>query len=102
MHRRIVGPVEGMSKGSTMTLAGEVPIAVFRTDDGSYYATSDSCTHENWSLGTDGDLDGTEVICPLHMARFDVVTGEATCFPASIGLRSYQVEIVDGVVYVIV
>jgi nitrite reductase/ring-hydroxylating ferredoxin subunit len=102
MERRYACLIDELTKGSSMTLAGDDPVALFRTDDGTYYATSDTCTHENWSLGCDGELEGTEVVCPLHMARFDVVSGKALCFPAAIALRSYPVEIVDDKVYVVV
>lgn len=68
-------------------IEGVEPIAVFRTAAGEFHATSDSCTHESWSLGEDSDLDGVEVTCPLHMARYDVRTGEPLCFPATTALR---------------
>jgi nitrite reductase/ring-hydroxylating ferredoxin subunit len=102
MERLFACLVDELPKGSSITLSVEDPIAVYHTDDGAYFATSDTCTHENWSLGTDGDLEGTEVMCPLHMARFDVVTGKALCFPASIALRTYHVEVDEGKVYVLV
>jgi nitrite reductase/ring-hydroxylating ferredoxin subunit len=83
-----------------MTVQGDVPIALFRTDDGEFYATADTCTHEKWSLGEDSDLDGDEVVCPLHMARFDLRTGKPLCFPATVALETFGVEIEDGKVYV--
>jgi nitrite reductase/ring-hydroxylating ferredoxin subunit len=85
-----------------MTVPGCPSIALFRTFDGEFFATSDTCTHESWSLGEDGDLDGTEVTCPLHMARFDIRTGRALCLPATVGLATYGVEVRgDGTVHVI-
>jgi nitrite reductase/ring-hydroxylating ferredoxin subunit len=93
-----------MEKGSArMVEAAGVRVALFRNSDGEFYATSDSCTHEQWSLGEDGDLEENEVVCPLHLARFDIRTGEALCVPAIDPLASYQVEIdEDDNVYVIV
>ncbi len=83
-----------MEKGTARTLdvAGR-RIALFRNDDGEFFATSDSCTHEQWSLGEDGDLERNEVECPLHMARFDIRTGQALCFPATEPLATFAVEI---------
>jgi|SRR5437764_184832 len=101
MERRFACRVEEMEKGTSRTLHGEVPIALFRTDDGAFYATSDSCTHEAWSLGEDSDLEGREVVCPLHLARFDIESGKALCFPATAALRTYEVQIEDGNVYVL-
>ncbi|KOU59837.1 ferredoxin [Streptomyces sp. MMG1533] len=91
-----------MAKGTSRTVGGGEPIAVYRTDDGAFYATADSCTHEKWSLGEDSDIEGQEVVCPLHMARFDLRTGQPLCFPATVALRTYEVDIVDGEVYVLV
>lgn len=102
MERILACSVEDLAKGCSMTVSGERAIALHRTDDGAFHATSDTCTHEKWSLGTDGDLEGNEIICPLHMARFNVATGEALCLPATAALQSYPVEIVGDSVYVVI
>jgi len=102
MERRLACAVEDLAPGTSMTLAGDPEIALFRVDSGEFYATQDTCTHEKWSLGEDGDLDGHEIECPLHMARFDIRSGQALCFPATRALTTFDVEIVDGQVYVIV
>ncbi|MEV8539642.1 non-heme iron oxygenase ferredoxin subunit [Streptomyces sp. NPDC051572] len=99
MTRRYVCMVGDLANGASMTIDGDVPIALFRTEDGEFLATADSCTHEQWSLGEDSDLEGGEVVCPLHMARFDLRTGKALCFPATVALQTFQVEIEDGRVF---
>lgn len=82
-----------LTDGQSLTVDGvEPPVAVFRVE-GEFFATSDLCTHEDWSLGADGDLDGYQVECCLHQARFDVRTGAATQFPATEDLRSYPVAV---------
>ncbi len=43
--------------------------------DGKFYATSNRCGHSNASLAR-GTLQGNEVTCPLHGAKFDVTTGK--------------------------
>lgn len=102
MSRRFVCTTDELGNGESMTLQGDDPIALFRNDEGEFFATADTCTHEDWSLGEDSDLEGNEVVCPLHMARFDIRSGAALCFPASIALRTYDVEVdEDGNVYVI-
>ena len=81
---------------------GEPDIALFRNEAGDFFATEDNCTHEDWSLGTDSDLEDEEVTCPLHMARFDIRTGKPLCFPATIGLKTFEVEVDgDGRVFVL-
>ena len=43
-----------------------------------------------------GELDGTEIECPRHGARFDVTSGRATCLPAIAPVRTYPVRVEDG------
>ena len=61
---------------------------------GHFYATDDTCTHEDASLST-GFLKGEWVKCPLHGSRFNVCTGEVVDEPAEVNLRTYAVR-VDG------
>lgn len=42
---------------------------------GKIYATQDDCGHQRASLSM-GKLEGGVVTCPLHGAKFDVVTGK--------------------------
>jgi naphthalene 1,2-dioxygenase system ferredoxin subunit len=55
-------------------------VALYRCGE-EYFATSDVCTHA-YALLSDGWLDGYEIECPLHGARFDVRTGAALTSPA--------------------
>jgi 3-phenylpropionate/trans-cinnamate dioxygenase ferredoxin component len=55
-------------------------IALFNIE-GSFFALDNACTHEEWPLA-EGDIEGHEVTCPWHGARFDIRTGEALCAPA--------------------
>ncbi|MCX5425980.1 MULTISPECIES: non-heme iron oxygenase ferredoxin subunit [Streptomyces] len=100
-ERRFACLAEDVAPGTAITVPGDPPIAVYHTEEGEFYATADTCTHEKWSLGSDSDLEGCEVTCPLHMARFDIRTGEALCFPATVALRTYATEIDDGKVFVV-
>lgn len=67
--------------------------------DGVFYATDDTCTHEEASLSS-GSLKGELVKCPLHGSRFSVRTGEPMEDPAEEALRCYPVTVEDGVVLV--
>ncbi|MHC5541556.1 non-heme iron oxygenase ferredoxin subunit, partial [Singulisphaera rosea] len=60
--------------------------------DGSYYAIDDVCTHDGGPLA-EGDLEGCEIQCPRHGARFDVRTGQALCFPAVEPVTSHTVQV---------
>jgi 3-phenylpropionate/trans-cinnamate dioxygenase ferredoxin component len=65
---------------------------------GKLYAVGDVCTHDNGPLG-DGELDGFELICPRHGARFDVRSGKATRSPAFRDIPSYSVKIENGKIF---
>ena len=102
MERRYACAADELDPGASMTIAGDPPVALFRNAEGEYFATSDSCTHEQWSLGEDSDLEGSEVLCPLHMARFDLRTGKPLCFPATVALQTYTVEVdSEGAIYLL-
>ena len=74
-------------------------IGLFHLDDG-VFAIDDMCTHAEASL-CDGDIEGGEVLCPLHFATFDIRTGECTGPPADEDVRTYPVRISDdGVIEV--
>jgi 3-phenylpropionate/trans-cinnamate dioxygenase ferredoxin component len=71
-----------------------LPIAVFNVS-GQYYAIGDVCTHDEGPLA-EGELDGFQLICPRHGARFDIRTGKALTLPAFIDTPWYPVRVVDG------
>lgn len=62
---------------------------------GFIYAIADLCSHDDGPLG-EGELDGFEIVCPRHGARFDVKTGKVQSLPAIVDIPSYPVRIVDG------
>ena len=57
------------------------------------YCTGNLCTHAEAYL-SDGYLEGFEIECPLHGARFDIRTGAALCAPASQDILVYPVRVV--------
>ncbi|MBN2303354.1 MAG: non-heme iron oxygenase ferredoxin subunit [Anaerolineae bacterium] len=66
-------------------------IAIFNVD-GTYYAIEDVCTHDDGPLA-EGDLDGCEIECPRHGARFDIRTGKALSMPAVVDVRAFPVRV---------
>ncbi len=61
---------------------------------GNFYAIDDVCTHDGGPLG-EGTLEGFEIACPRHGAKFDVRDGRALTMPATKPTRSHEVKI-DG------
>jgi len=94
-----VADVGEIAPGEVMRIEiADEPIAVWNVD-GQFYATSDTCTHEEASL-SEGDLWGEVVECPLHGAQFDVRTGEVLSLPAIFPLATFAVKVEDGKLYV--
>ena len=67
--------------------------------DGDIYALEERCSHEEYPL-SDGDLEGADLVCMYHGARFDVCTGKNKALPAIRPVRSFPVEVREGDVYV--
>lgn len=75
------------------------PVAVYNID-GEFYATHDTCTHEDASLSDDGELlDGGIVECGWHMGQFEVKTGKACMSPCKVDLQTYAVFVQNGMVH---
>ena len=71
--------------------AGGQSIAIFDLG-GNYYAIENTCPHRGGPLA-EGELDGEEVICPWHGARFNIKTGAVLAPPASQGVKSFTVRV---------
>lgn len=67
--------------------------------DGQIYCIADRCTHDDGPL-EDGVLEGYEVECPRHGARFDIRTGKALCLPATRPVPGFAVKVENGDIYV--
>ncbi len=66
---------------------------------GQFYAIEDQCTHDGGELA-DGALDGHEIRCTRHGAKFDVRSGAVTKAPALTPISAYDVRVEDGQVMV--
>ncbi len=89
-----------LQDGGSVRLDGDRPVAVFNVE-GELFAIDDTCTHQEASL-SDGFVEDCLVECPLHAACFDLRTGLPTGPPAKHPVRTYRVEVLDGVVWVAV
>lgn len=76
----------------------QAPLAVFNLA-GRFYVTDDTCTHGEASL-SDGEIDGAIVECPYHQGAFDILTGKPAGAPCSIPIKTYEVILEDGGVYI--
>lgn len=79
---------------------GKLELAVY-SSDGQLYATSDICSHQREFL-SDGCLEGCEIECPRHGARFSLKTGEALSLPATTAIEVFSIERRGDEIYVAV
>ena len=100
-----------MADWVTVTKAGELApgqwrrveadgaqIVVFNLE-GAYYAIEDVCTHDGGQL-TGGVIEGAEIVCPRHGARFCVKTGAALSAPAYEPTTTFPVRVENGKIQV--
>ncbi len=66
---------------------------------GEYFAIEDVCTHDGGQL-TGGTIEGGEIVCPRHGARFSIRTGEALTAPAYEPVAKFPVRVENGVIQV--
>jgi len=76
----------------------DVMVAVYNVE-GEYYAIEDTCTHDGGELAS-GAVEGDEVICPRHGARFCIKSGEALTAPAYEDVERYPTRVEKGTVQV--
>lgn len=66
---------------------------------GEYFAIEDVCTHDGGQL-TGGTVEGGEIVCPRHGARFCIRTGEALSAPAYEPTSKFPVCVENGIIKV--
>jgi 3-phenylpropionate/trans-cinnamate dioxygenase ferredoxin subunit len=93
------GLAASLPDGQTMSLAAGRRMIAVVSSGGQYYAIEDICTHDGAPL-TGGEIDGAEIICPRHGARFCLRTGEALTPPAYEPVRVYETKIEAGHLWV--
>ncbi len=84
--------------GSLRVEFAEIDVAVVRTE-GEVYAIEDVCSHAEVAL-SEGEVDGRTIECWMHGSCFDLCTGAPTNPPATEPVDVFDVEVIDGVVYV--
>ena len=69
-----------------------VPIGIANVD-GEFLAFGDVCTHDGGPVA-EGELDGYQIECPRHGARFDIRTGAVKMLPAPLPIPVYRLRLV--------
>jgi 3-phenylpropionate/trans-cinnamate dioxygenase ferredoxin subunit len=92
-------PLADLPRGEAFRLEIDPPVTVFHTEDGELFAIDDTCTHQDASLA-DGWVEDCWVECPLHASKFNLKTGEVDAPPAKLPVRTHEVVVENGMIYV--
>jgi 3-phenylpropionate/trans-cinnamate dioxygenase ferredoxin subunit len=90
-----LGPAGDVPPGAHHGYEADGWYVVVYNVQGTLYAVEDRCTHDDNPLD-DAVVEGSEVICPRHGARFCLKTGAALTPPAYEPLRTFEVAERDG------
>jgi len=94
-----VAKADEIQNGQRLLLEiGGEPIAVFNIA-GQYFAIADVCSHDDGPVA-EGQLEGQEIECPRHGARFDIRSGKVLSLPAVVDIPAYPVRVEGGEVQV--
>jgi len=75
-----------------------VDVAVFNLG-GELCAIEDICTHDGGEIAS-GMVEGSEIICPRHGARFCLKTGKVKAPPAYEDVGCYEIRKLNGIIQI--
>lgn len=95
----VVAPTHAIPPGACRVVEiDDAKIAVYNLD-GDYFAIEDVCTHDGGELAS-GAVEGDQVICPRHGARFCIRTGAVLSPPAYEPLHCFPLRVTENVLEV--
>ena len=92
-----VAKVEEVPQQGMRVLLGEEEVLLVKKEK-DVFAIGYLCSHQDMEL-EGGRLEGFEWGCPHHGAHFDVRTGEALTMPAVDPVKSFEVKVEGGEVF---
>jgi glutamate synthase domain-containing protein 2 len=93
-----VARVEDCTPGSVKIVTVNNTDIALCNYEGNFYALNNRCPHRGGQLG-DGELKGSDLICPLHGWDFDVRTGISR-YNTLDSVPTYPAVVRDGEVYI--
>jgi 3-phenylpropionate/trans-cinnamate dioxygenase ferredoxin subunit len=98
MPTRICAVDELVENQAVKVIIDGIPIAVVKDSSGTIHAIGDTCTHGEISLA-EGFIEDDTLECWAHGSQFSLTTGKPLNLPAYEPVPVYQVDRVDGDVY---
>ena len=92
-----VAPIDELQPGDHKSIEiGYEQIIIFNID-GEFYALQDHCTHDGGVL-SDGVIDGEQIMCSRHGARYCIKTGEVQGPPAFESIATFPLRIQNDII----
>ncbi len=103
LTKRKKGEWQEVADLDSFTVSREVKIGrhtytLYKLDDG-VFCTQGSCSHEYSPLCEGIVMDG-KVFCEKHGSRFDIRSGKVIDLPAEEDIKTYEVKVNDGKVFI--
>ena len=95
---KVIAEKELAERKPALVKVDERDLLVVRSG-GRIFACSSTCSHYGGPLN-EGLVVGSQVVCPLHNARFDMASGALTSPPGLKGVAAFEVKTEKGDVYV--
>ena len=101
-----IGMANDFPEGQAVAVdAKGLSVVVCHVED-KFYAVENRCSHDDAELCvakgeglTCGKLDGFEIVCPRHFARFDIRDGTVSKPPAIYPIETFDVKVRGQSVY---
>ena len=91
----LIGEVEHLKKKAIQCIRHKDQAFVLIYQSQQFYLLDNLCPHKAADL-CEGNLQGTEISCPWHKARFDIKTGAGLTPLAGKGVKSWPLMIKNG------
>lgn len=87
-----VAPADEIAPGQWRVVDVDGAQVIVFNLDGEFHALEDVCTHDGGQL-TGGRIEGDQIECPRHGARFCIRTGDALTAPAYEPVAKFPVRV---------
>ena len=92
-------PASELPPGERLFIEIEGQSLVIFNIAGQFFSIADICSHDDGPVG-EGDIEGYNITCPRHGARFSIRTGEALSAPAFERARTFPVRVQGGMIQI--
>lgn len=84
--------VSELAEGAITSVSTKKGLVAITKLNGKVCAFENRCSHDDEAFD-DGSIEGEEIVCPRHGARFHIPTGEVRRMPATDDIEVFPVKI---------